>query len=167
MKMKDLVPLAVIGLVAYLMFSGKGGSLMSALSSFNIPSLPAKPFEPGQFVGTYTGPNPLEATLTPEQQIAATREILANQPGNVPEDTQLVFASYDRHWANQLGGQYHYPYTTWNGYRARYVAAYGGEDPSPNLSNIIGNTPVTAGDYLSAINTFRAQSGRASLGGWA
>lgn len=163
--MKDLLPLAVIGIVAYLALSGKGVSgLFSALSNA-ANMLPATPTDPG----TYTGPpatiNPIEGNFaTPQEQIAAYQAINSGAVGNVPRDTQLVFASYNRHWANQLGGEVRMTADQWNGYRARYVAAYGGEN-APSLSMVTSSGAyLTAGEYLSKVNEARALIGKPSLG---
>jgi hypothetical protein len=161
---KDLMPLAVLGIVAYLALSGKGVSgLLSALSNA-ASSLPAKPFDPGMYTGPPATVNPLEGASTPQAIIAAQQAINSGSVGSVPRDTQLVFASHNRHWANQLGGEVRMTADQWNGYRARYVAAYGGEN-APNLSMVIpGGAYLTAGEYLSKVNEARALIGQPSLG---
>lgn len=163
--MKEVLPLAIVSAVAYFMFKGGGAGSMSALLSNAVSTLPAKATDPG----TYTGPpatvNPMEGASTPEAQIAAQRAIDSGSVGNVPRDTQLVFASYNRHWANQLGGEVRMTAEQWNGYRARYVAAYGGEEPNPNMSMMVGpDVYMTAGEYLSRVNDYRAAIGKPSLG---
>lgn len=163
--MKDLLPLAVIGIIAYLAISGKGVSgLFSALSNA-ANMLPATPTDPGTYTGPPATTNPIEGNFsTPQEQIAAYRAINSGSVSNVPRDTQLVFASYNRHWANQLGGEVRMTADQWNGYRARYVAAYGG-DNAPNLSMVTaGSAYLTAGEYLSKVNEARALIGQPSLG---